>query len=209
MAKEQVWDFWARDYEKLWVQKYSLQPTRREVINQLKDILKEDRSYKILDIGCGIGQLLLDIQGYFDRCQLELTGIDFSQGMINKAKANSKNIRYLQMDVSEIRSLTETFDIIICTHSFPYYQDQRKVVEIFYHLLRPQGHLLLAQASQNTVYDKLILAFVKLTTGKAHYPSIKAMKEIASGYFHCQTTFKIKEKYFMPSIYLFVFRGKG
>jgi methyltransferase type 12 len=54
-----IWDFWANYYNKLWVQKYSLKPSRDKVI----DIIKKTKikNGDLLDMGCGTGQLLEDI----------------------------------------------------------------------------------------------------------------------------------------------------
>ena len=126
MAKEKLWSFWAQSYDRLWVQRYSLGPTRREVLQALQGILKKEKPYKILDVGCGIGEILRDIQRTFPDFQLQLTGIDFSSGMINRAQSLSEGIRYQKMDVNNLGAWQETFDIIICTHSFPYYPHQRE-----------------------------------------------------------------------------------
>lgn len=207
MDKEKLWSFWAQGYDRLWVQKYSLGPTRREVLRALQRILKKDQPYKILDVGCGIGELLRDIQRAFLGFKLELTGIDFSPGMIKRAQALSKGIEYIQMDVKNLGAWQENYDLIICSHSFPYYINQRETLKGFHKLVGGEGHLLLAQASQNTLYDKIALFFVKFTTGKANYPSVRAVQGLVQGLFDLQRTILIKERFYMPSIYLFVLKG--
>lgn len=208
MAKEKLWSFWAQSYDRLWVQRYSLGPTRREVLQALQGILKKEKPYKILDVGCGIGELLRDIQRTFPDFQLQLTGIDFSSGMINKAQSLSEGIRYQKMDVNNLGAWQETFDIIICTHSFPYYPHQREILKNFQQLLEGRGHLLLAQASQNNLYDKIALFFVKFTTGQANYPSVRTMEKLAQGIFTLEKVILIKERFYMPSIYLFILKGR-
>ena len=97
------------------------------------------------------------------------------------------------------------FDIVVCTHSFPYYRDQAKALRKLSTMLKPGGHLLLAQASVNSPYDALAMFLVKFTTGKASYPSIAAIKQMASLYFSSLTCRVIREKWYMPTIALFVF----
>ncbi|MEW9121613.1 MAG: class I SAM-dependent methyltransferase [Thermotaleaceae bacterium] len=207
MYKENVWDFWAQRYEGLWVQKFSLGPTRREIIKYLKKLLKKDKSYRILDMGCGIGQLLGEIQSQFHGYRIELMGVDFSKEMIQRAKDRHSDIPYRQMDVKDIPFLKEPFDIILCTHSFPYYKDQKKALKDFKGLLKEDGYLLLAQASQNTLYDRAAMFFVKFTTGKAKYPSVKGIFSMTEELFLCEQVLCIREKFFMPSIYLFILKG--
>ena len=57
----EVWEKLAHKYDRLWVQKYSLGPTRREVRAILLPLLAKEPSLKILEIGCGTGQLIREI----------------------------------------------------------------------------------------------------------------------------------------------------
>ena len=58
-----IWDFWANYYNKLWVQKYSLKPSRDKVISIIKKTGIDRGS--LLDMGCGTGQLLEQINKEF------------------------------------------------------------------------------------------------------------------------------------------------
>lgn len=207
MNKEKIWDFWAKRYDRLWVQKVSLGPTRKQIVLYLKKILKEDKAYRILDVGCGIGQTLRDIQSTFKDYPIELFGIDFSKEMIGRAKMMSQDIAYEQIDVMNIDMLKKKYDIIICTHSFPYYKDQSLVLHKFRELLTDKGYLLMAQVSRNNIYDHVAMFFVKLTTGKAKYPSVEAIQTMAEKLFRCEEVIKIKERFYMPSIYFFILKG--
>ncbi len=203
MSKEAIWDYWAKHYEQLWVQKYSLGPTRREILLFLERQIKAGETYRILDVGCATGQLLREIKEKFPDHKLELFGIDYSQAMIQRAREQDNSINYKQRDVRDIRSLTDHFDIILCTHSFPYYKDQADAINGFSHCLNSGGYLLLAQASENNLYDRLALSLVKLTTGTANYPSIQAILGMTERLFKCESITRIKERFFMPSIYFF------
>ncbi len=205
MTKQTIWDFWAKRYENLWVQRVSLAPTRREILIYLKNILVKDKKYKILDVGCGTGQLLRDIQ-QFEGYNLQLYGIDFSKEMIERGKTLGGDINYQQLKVEELEKIKDTFDIVICTHSFPYYKEQRVVLQQFRRLLKEDGNLLMAQASQNDFYDALAMFFVKFTTGSAKYPSVGNMKEMTEELFLWEKVIKIKEKFYMPSIYFFILK---
>ncbi|SNS96348.1 Methyltransferase domain-containing protein [Anaerovirgula multivorans] len=207
MSRREIWDFWAKGYEGLWVQKYSLAPTRREILLYLEKHLEKDKKYRILDVGCGIGQLLREIKSRFQTYELELSGIDFSKEMIQRAEVMGDGISYQQMDVKDIEDLQGPFDIIICTHSFPYYKGQAFVLHQFRRVMKDDGYLLLAQASQNNLYDHVMMFFVKFTTGKARYPSVKAVEKMVEKLFQCKHIIKIKERFFMPSIYFFVLKG--
>lgn len=203
-----VWDFWAGHYQGLWVQSVSLKPTREAVLGALKEFMIPGRPCKILDAGCGTGQLLRDIGIEFSTWSgLELQGVDFSPKMIEMAKKQGGKIRYDVMDVEKLDCREGSYDFILCTHSFPYYKKQKTALERYAALLKPGGRLLLAQASTNTFYDRLAFFFVKFTTGKASYPSCKEVIEMSEGIFTCENVRGIKARFFMPSICMFVLKG--
>ena len=151
MTGVKIWDFWADKYERLWVQKYSLSPTRRDIIKELKEIIKEDREYRILDMGCGTGQLIRDIKVEFSDIDIKFTGVDISSKMIEVAREKEKDTDYLNSSIEEFDGLPSSFDIIVCTHSFPYYSNKEEAINKFHYLLKEEGHLFLAQASANSL----------------------------------------------------------
>ncbi len=77
-----IWDFWAKYYNRLWVQKYSLTPTRVCVKNIIRNFGTGEGNF--LDMGCGTGQLIKEISEEFSFSNI--VGIDLSKEMINRAK---------------------------------------------------------------------------------------------------------------------------
>lgn len=197
-----MWDFWANYYDKLWVQKYSLTPTRNRIVNNIKI----DENFNILDAGCGIGELLRDMKNKFNSNTLNLYGIDYSSSMIKRGKKIDSTINYEHMDVCHVDEYYSNMDYILCSHSFPYYRDKREILKKFHRVLKDDGTLLLAQASENSLYDKIALFFVKFTTGRAQYLSINNIRDLSKDLFKLEKLEIIREKPFMPSIVLFVLR---
>lgn len=209
MESVNIWDFWANKYERLWVQKYSLSPTRREIIKEIKKRIKHGVSYHILDMGCGTGQLIREMKEVFKENSICYTGVDISAKMIAVARSQDVQGTYIHCSIQDFLAPDETYDIIVCSHSFPYYPNKESVLDKFRHLLKEEGTLLLAQASVNTVYDMLAMFFVKFTTSSATYLSIKKLHILAQGRFKLMHIQRIKEKCFMPSICLFVLKKAG
>jgi ubiquinone/menaquinone biosynthesis C-methylase UbiE len=209
MLNSSVWDFWADKYDRLWVQKYSLEPSRREIIKALAPMLKRGRKYKLLDMGCGTGQLLRELQRTFKDFDIEYTGVDISSKMIEKCREQDLNTPYYVSNIDNFEANEEKFDFIICAHSFPYYQDKLKAIEKFHDLLNKDGILFLVQASENNIYDTIVMFFVKLTTSRAQYPSIKGILSLVRSRFTKINTIKIKEKFYMPTICLFLLKRDG
>lgn len=209
MGGIKIWDYWADKYERLWVQKYSLSPTRRDIIKEIKKLIKPEEFYNILDMGCGTGQLIREMQKEFKGFNVKYTGVDISSKMIEMAKSKDDNSNYINCSVDDFSVENRSFDIVVCSHSFPYYPDKERAFGKFYSLLKDQGHLFLAQASANTVYDNIAMFFVKFTTSSAKYLSIKKVKDLAENRFGVLKIQRIKEKFYMPSICLFVLKKDG
>jgi len=211
MCETTIWDFWAKHYEQLWVQKHSLKPTRELVINELANIINGAgyQEINLLDVGCGTGQLLQDIREKYPNWNINLTGVDKSAQMITKAVEKKLiNAEFIRGDAVKLPFKKEKFEIITCCHSFPYYQDKQKALKELLRVLKPGGYLLLVQASENSKYDKLILKVVKITTSKASYPSVDQLREMVSktkGKIHKQK--RLNSKFFLPSIILSIIQS--
>lgn len=196
-----IWDFWAKRYNRLWVQKYSLRPTRQYILSLFKDKIK---GQNILDLGCGPGELIEDL--YKENQDLHITGLDFSKGMLDISKKRNPQADHILMDVENLSNLDRKFNIIISSHSLPYYKNPRRVMEDLYNLLEDKGQIIFAFASGHSLYDRLILSLVKLTTGKAKYPSDSDFRDLIYPYFQVEEMKIIKEKYFMPRIGLYILK---
>lgn len=214
MSNKRIWDFWAKYYERLWVQKISLEPTRKMVIEEIsKYVDDKNKYYNILDIGCGTGQTLFEIIKKFEMYKIKIKGIDFSEEMIKEANLKKMGINYkngevdfLQIDVNNLNIINDKFDIIICTHSFPYYKNQKRVIESIEKMLNNDGIIVFVQASINNLYDRIAMFFVKLTTGNAKYLSIKELGRVLPDYLRIDKLARVNNIWFMPSIYLFLMK---
>lgn len=175
LLAKNVWNFWALKYERLWVQKYSLKPTRQLILREIVRsfaFVDSHAPVKLLDAGCGTGQLAADIQNILSPADFHVTGIDISSEMLKIAAGKQlPRTRFMLGDVSKLPFTNEQFDLVTCCHSFPYYPDQAQALRELLRVLKPGGRLLLINASENNSYDRLVMKLVKLTTGPAAYPS--------------------------------------
>ena len=135
--------------------------------------------------------------------------MDISPKMIEAAKEKDKESEYLNSSIEEFNDEPSSFDIILCTHSFPYYSNKEEALNKFHYLLKVEGHLFLAQASANSLYDHFIMFFVKFTTSSAKYLSINAMRKLTKDRLQMLKINNIKEKTFMPTIALFLLKKGG
>lgn len=197
-----VWDKLSDKYDTLWVQKYSLAPSRKKALDCLKN---SSNSFSLLDVGCATGQLLYEIKKLYPNA--ELLGIDKSSMMIKVAKEKSKDIKF-DCVVAENFDTYNKFDFITCCHSFPYYTEKSAVLEKLSKLLQDKGKAIFIQASINSFYDKFVMSIVEKTAEKAEYLSKKDFCDLAEKYFFVENIFTIREQWFMPTIAGFVLGKK-
>ena len=200
--KINIWGKLSSKYDKLWVQKYSLSPSRSKIIELIGS---SSDAFSLLDVGCATGQLLCEIRAKYP--QARLLGIDKSQDMIKLAKLKSADIEFI-CAASEDFNVQEKFRFITCCHSFPYYLDKERVLQNMAQFLENGGKAIFIQASINSFYDRFVMSIIEKTAEKADYFSKEEFCRLAENCFIVEEIFTIKEKWFMPSICGFILGEK-
>jgi len=126
--------------------------SNKEVIEIIKTINKSRGDLKILDIGCGAGNDLINIYDNIKNKKVDLTGIDFSKQAILKAQERSKKrkINFIQSTIEQIPFKEESFDIIysfLLFHCLKNKQITNLLREIIF-LLKKQGICLIKTRSK-------------------------------------------------------------
>ena len=98
----------------------------------------------VLDLGCGYGHNCLD---FVQRGAKRIVGVDISEKMLKVAKNESvhENIEYVNMSMTEISTLNETFDFIYSSLAFHYIKDFYAFAKEMYSVLNDGGQLLFSQ----------------------------------------------------------------
>ena len=204
--KYAAWEKLAHRYNTQWVQKYSLIPTRREVKKLVLPLLEKNGDLKILDVGCGTGQLIGEISESYPA--VDYLGIDVAKNMIGVARQNNSGyrIRFENVSVDDF-TCEEKFDVIICTHAFPYFPDKSGAMQKMSSLCKKGGRIIIVSASTNNPKDLFINMLVKTRTSRAKYLSIAQMKRLfSSAGFEVESVGVIRERAYMPTIALFYAR---
>ncbi len=113
---------------------------RLESIIKLIPLVGRDQRLKILDAGCGEGQLLRKIS------QLnrgELYGIDITPVAIESAKERVSGVHFSLSDLGKVEYPDNFFDVVICTEVIEHIPDYRKTIEELKRVLKKGGLLIL------------------------------------------------------------------
>lgn len=111
-------------------------------------------NFKILDVACGTGNFLAEIQK--EDKSTKLFGIDISKNMISVAKKNYPNINFLIAEANNIPFENNFFDLITATDAFYYFPNKEKALKEFYNKLK-FGHYLFIFYISNDRLPKFIL----------------------------------------------------
>ena len=138
-------DFVAGVYEKL-ASVYdlafgpALQPGRVRALKQM-DIQPGER---VLEVGVGTG---INLSLYPRSC--EITGIDFSESMLEKARdrvarggLRQARMRLLQMDAADLKFADDSFDIVYAPYLISVVPDPVKVAQEMCRVCRPGGRII-------------------------------------------------------------------
>lgn len=111
----------------------------REMLDRILNFYQVDGRGRLLDLGCGTGQLAIPFHPYFK----EVVGIDISAEMINEARRmsrehNAENTCYMTMESEKIGQELGLFEMIVCGNAF-HWMDQALVLNRAYEVLKPSG----------------------------------------------------------------------
>lgn len=150
--------------------------------SQIIDLLKPQFGEKILDLGCGSGELTKQIK----EAGAETYGIDSSPEMISKAKANYSEIDFRVMDATEI-DFDFKFGAIFSNAVFHWIKNPDKAVEKMFASLKDGGRIVMEFGGKGNVQN--IVEAVKQSLTKRnlqfhdfwYFPSIGEFASLLEG----------------------------
>lgn len=99
--------------------------------------LAPQQGERILDLGCGTGDLAYDIS----RAGAIVTGMDLSEAMIEKARDKYPDIRFVTGDAEQFR-FAEPFDAVFSNAALHWMKNAGQVAECVWHALKPGGRFV-------------------------------------------------------------------
>ena len=116
----------------------------------LAEIEKEDFT-DLLDCGCGTAPMLTLLKDKYPN--KNYTGIDLTPRMIEVAKSKDMdNVTLVVGDCENLPFEDDSFDVIICSHSFHHYPNPQNFFNSVFRVLRPNGRLILRDSTSNSAF---------------------------------------------------------
>lgn len=118
---------------------------------------KIDKGMKILELGCGTGDMWMNKDSLINSCS-KIVLSDFSEGMLSTAKnniGNYKNIEYKVIDIQEIPFENDSFDIVIANMMLYHVPDIEKGLSEVRRVLKNDGIFYCATYGEHGIIEYL------------------------------------------------------
>ncbi|MGD0665808.1 MAG: class I SAM-dependent methyltransferase [Rhabdochlamydiaceae bacterium] len=109
-----------------------------QAANALVDFVEIKEKSKVLDIACGPGY----VASLAAKKSKDVTGIDFSAGMIPKAKAFFPEINFQVMDAEELLFNDLSFDVALMNFGILHFAHPEQAIKEVFRVLKPGGTFL-------------------------------------------------------------------
>lgn len=150
------------------------------LLNSVKNAaesVKIKKGSKILDAGCGTGNLLKILED--KNKNLKLYGIDISKEMLKIVKRKLKNVNIKLGSIEKISFKKNYFDYVFSVDAFHHYYNYSLVMENFYKILKRGGYLIVVDFSFGTFLNKI---FSSIEPGNNEMHTALEFKELFKSY---------------------------
>lgn len=127
---------------------------------------------KVLDMPCGTGDLTIPLLDQFE----DLTLMDFSKGMIEKAKENlppekKDKVQFVHTNFYHHDFGGQQFDLVVAVGILAHIESPMEFVRRISDLIKPNGHLIIQNTNASASFTSLIRAhqWLKRTVRKSKY----------------------------------------
>jgi SAM-dependent methyltransferase len=109
-------------------------------IENLLTFIKINRSAKILDFGCGTGEL---IRYFAEETDLIYVGADISENIISILKSTArKNVSYVCSNMNTCDGINQKFDLVLLIDTLYFVEDVEKSINTICNLLNENGKVV-------------------------------------------------------------------
>lgn len=136
----------------------------------------------VLDLGCGPGNITKYLLS--KNSDLDITGVDVAENMIDLAKKNNPTAKFFVMDIRHLKSLQRFFDGVVCGFAIPFLSaiETRQLFSQVYEMLNMNGFFYLSfvdgepsksDYKTNREGDRIYFQYHELTTIIANLKQLK------------------------------------
>lgn len=150
---------WSSRYDRSFLQRMLFEPSLRLLLSRL--VLAP--TSRVLDVGCGAGNLLAAIADRFPG--VELVGVDRCRPVLEQGMAKlGQRAQFIQADGQQLPLPAKHFDVLVNTHCFHRFPDQQRAVAEMFRVVKPGGEVLVVDGWRDgpwgrMIYDRLLPAF--------------------------------------------------
>ena len=140
---------------------------------RMRELLGDVRGKTVLDLGCGTGRHTI----WLADARADVTAVDFSAGMLDKAKAKpgAERVRIVEHDLATPLPLpAATFDRIACGLVLDHIADLRSFFAEVRRLLKPDGWAVLSTVHPAMMLRGVQARFTDPATGRETRPASAA-----------------------------------
>jgi SAM-dependent methyltransferase len=120
---------------------------------EMRAELPDLNNKSVLDLGCGYGE---NCKYFIDNGASKVVGIDISKNMLEVARNENSDskIKFVNMDMNDISSIDDKFDVIYSSMAFHYISDFKHLISSVNRLLSKNGILVFSQEHPLTTSNK-------------------------------------------------------
>jgi ubiquinone/menaquinone biosynthesis C-methylase UbiE len=147
---------WAESYDSHWLNRFLFEPSHAMLLKELRALSRG----RLLDIGCGTGELLRRVaaRGW------EVVGLDLCETMVRQAHGKrdgtEESLHLTVADSEHMPFASQSFDAVTCANSFHHYPHQANVVREMHRVLKPGGVLLLLDGWPDQFIGRIIFDII-------------------------------------------------
>jgi ubiquinone/menaquinone biosynthesis C-methylase UbiE len=169
-AVTEVFDRISRVYDNPVLQTLIYRPTQDQVLADLSLLTPA----RVVDVGCGTGQLTARIQS---KLRPDVVyGCDPSSGMLAQARARNTDVEWIEGKAEQLPLPAGSVDAVVSTEAFHFF-DQPAAMAEFHRVLAPGGHVIIGLLNPITKVGSRILDL----PGPGHWPTRREMGDLLDG----------------------------
>lgn len=159
------WNFYAFLYDTI----LGLLPYRELLAKSVDALDIKERNLKILDAGCGTGNLAATIS-LITRRDIVLEGVDASPAMLKRAKNKAQKFswaHYTRMDLNQpLPYPAGSFDCVVALNVLYTLREPQEILQEFHRILKFGGLLVIANPKINPKVRAILSAHMRMIAGQ-------------------------------------------